>query len=386
MLLNYADKPVRTANLNGAETSASLEYVVEDRGRGMSVSIAGCCDEEGSNGDYRLLVGVNAPDVLTGQAVHTDEFVIKEPVPVQIGVKIQQIVEVDEQNEFFTAVASIRMEWTDPALAFSPDSCDCVQKVYTDQDFSRFLEENEGRFPDFTIYNQQGNRWTQNRLVVLHQDGRAIYFERFSTNLQVDFDFSQYPFDSEDFLLQIDAIYPERFYYFTDLEGYSEISPEHGEDEFVIGEFQTEVTSVEASTQETSSRFTFRFGGPRHLDYYILQIFVPLLLIMAVSWVTFFLRDYGRRIEVASANLFVFVAFSFSLADNYPRLGYLTLLDAVMLITFVINALVVVYNVWLRRMEMNDQEELANRIDSVLDWVYPISLVIAGFGLYLIFF
>jgi len=386
MLLNYADKPVRTANLNGAETSASLEYIVEDRGRGMAVSIAGCCDEEGSTGDYRLLVGVNAPDVLTGQAVHTDEAVIKEPIPVQIGVKLQQIVEVDEQNEFFTAVASLQMEWTDPALAFSPDSCDCVLKVYTDQDFSRFLEENEGRFPDFTIYNQQGNRWTQNRLVVLHQDGRAIYFERFSTNLQVDFDFSQYPFDSEDFILQIDAIYPERFYYFTDLEGYSEISPEHGEDEFVIGEFQTEVTSVEASTQETSSRFTFRFGGPRHLDYYILQIFVPLLLIMAVSWVTFFLRDYGRRIEVASANLFVFVAFSFSLADNYPRLGYLTLLDAVMLITFVINALVVVYNVWLRRMEMNDQEELANRIDSVLDWVYPISLVIAGFGLYLIFF
>jgi hypothetical protein len=278
------------------------------------------------------------------------------------------------------------MEWTDPALAFSPDSCDCVQKVYTDQDFSRFLEENEGLFPDFTIYNQQGNRWTQNRLVVLHQDGHAIYFERFSTNLQVDFDFSKYPFDSEEFIFQIDAIYPERFYYFTDLEGYSEISPEHGEDEFVIGEFQTEVTSVEASTQETSSRFTFRFGGPRHLDYYFLQIFVPLMLIMAVSWVTFFLRDYGRRIEVASANLFVFVAFSFSLADNYPRLGYLTLLDAVMLITFVINALVVVYNVWLRRMEMNDQEELADRVDSVLDWVYPISLVVAGIGLYLVFF
>jgi hypothetical protein len=102
---------------------------------------------------------------------------------------------------------------------------------------------------------------------------------------------------------------------------------------------------------------------------------------MAVSWVTFFLRDYGRRIEVASANLFVFVAFSFSLADNYPRLGYLTLLDAVMLITFVINALVVVYNVWLRRMEMHDQEELADRVDSVLDWVYPISLVVAGIGL-----
>lgn len=386
MLLNYADKPVRTANLNGQERKASLEYTIEDRGRGWSVSITGCCGEQGSTGDYRLLVGVNAPDVLTGQAVHTDDVIIKEPIPVHMGVKLQQIVEVDEQNEFFTAVASLQMEWTDPALAFSPDSCDCVAKVYSEQDFTNFLTDSEGHFPDFTIFNQQGNRWTQNRLVVVYQDGRAIYFERFSTNLQVDFDFSQYPFDNEEFILQIDSIFPENQYYFTDLEGYSEISAEHGEDEFVIDDFQTDVTSVLASTQAATSRYTFRFGGPRHLDYYILQIFVPLLLIMAVSWVTFFLRDYGRRIEVASANLFVFVAFSFSLADNYPRLGYMTLLDSVMLITFVINALVVVYNVWLRRMEMHGQEELANRIDSVLDYVYPISLLVAGIVLYLIFF
>ena len=386
VLINYADKPVRTANLNGQETSASLEYTVEDRGRGWAVKIAGCCGEQGSTGDYRLLVGVNAPDVLTGEAKHTDNIVIKEPIPVQIGVKMQQIVEVDEQNEFFTAVASLQMEWTDPALAFSPDSCDCVFKIYTDQDFTKFLADTEGHFPDFTIFNQQGNRWTQNRVAVIHQDGHAIYFERFSTNLQVDFDFSQYPFDDEEFLIQIDAIFPENFYYFTDLEGYSEISAEHGVDEFVIGDFQTDVISVQASTQATTSRFTFRFGGPRHLDYYLFQIFIPLLLIMAVSWVTFFLRDYGRRIEVASANMFVFIAFSFSLADNYPRLGYMTLLDAVMLLTFVINALLVVYNVWLRRLEMNEQAELANRIDSVLDWVYPISIVGAVVVLYLIFF
>lgn len=99
-------------------------------------------------------------------------------------------------------------------------------------------------------------------------------------------------------------------------------------------------------------------------------------------------RGYPKSIidEVASANLLVFIAFSFSLSDNYPRLGYMTLLDAVMIMTFIISALVVVYNVWLRRMEMNDQAELADRIDSILDWVYPISIISALVVLYLIFF
>ncbi len=386
VLMNYADKPVRTANLNGKETSASLEYTVEDRGRGYAIKIVGCCGERGSTGDYQLLVGVNAPDVLEGDVAPNDQTVIMEPIPVKIGIKMQQIVEVDEQNEFYTAVASLQMEWDDPALAFNPDSCDCVLKNYTDQNFDEFLVDVQGRWPEFTIYNQQGNRWTQNRVAVISQDGHAIYFERFSTNLQVDFDFRKYPFDEEELLIQIDAIYPESAFYFTDLEGYSEISAEHGEDEFAIDDFETSITSEQASTQFTTSRFTFGFGGPRHLDYYLFQIFIPLLLILVVSWVTFFLRDYRHRIEVASANLFVFIAFSFSLSDNYPRLGYMTLLDAVMLMTFVLSAMVVIYNVWLRWLEARDQAELADRIDSILDWLYPLSIVGACVVLYLIFF
>ena len=385
-LLNYAGKPVRAANLGGRETTASLEYTVEDRGSGWAVRIAGCCDEEGSTGDYSLIVGVNAPELLTGQAIPTDQAVIKEPIPVAIGLKIQQIVEVDEQNEFFKTVASLQMEWDDPALAFSPDSCDCTFKTYTEQNFHEFLADTQGRWPDFTIFNQQGNRWTQNRVAVIAQDGHALYFERFSTDMQVDFDFRKYPFDEEEFLVQIDSIFPESFYYFTDLEGYSEISPDHGEDEFIIDTFETTVTSEEASTQATTSRFSFTFGGPRHLNYYFFQIFIPIGLILGVLWVTFFLKDYGLRIEVASANLLVFIAFSFSLADNYPRLGYITLLDTMMVITFIISAMVIVYNVWLRRLDMAGKGELANSIDNVLDWVYPSAIVVGTLGLYLFFF
>jgi hypothetical protein len=385
-LLNYADKSVALNNMNGQNRSAALTYTVEDRGQGFSVQVGGCCDEESTSGDYRLLVGINAPEVVTGEAEHSDDGIIKEAIPVALGIKLQQIIEVDEQNEFFTAAASLQIEWDDPALAFSPDDCDCTFKTYTDQNFSEFLQDSGGRWPDFTLFNQQGNRWTQNRNVVVWQDGHALYFERFTTNLQVDFDFRKYPFDEEEFVIHIDSIFPEQFYYFTDLEGFSEISSDHGEDEFLIENFVTEVSSEQASTNSTISRFTFRFGGPRHMNYYIVQVFIPILLILGVLWVTFFLRDYALRIEVASANLLVFIAFSFSLADNYPRLGYITLLDVVMLFTFIISALVIVYNVYLRRLEMAGEGELANNIDNVLDWIYPISIVVFGISLYFLFF
>jgi hypothetical protein len=47
---------------------------------------------------------------------------------------------------------------------------------------------------------------------------------------------------------------------------------------------------------------------------------------------------------------------------------------------------VVAYNVWLRRLEMRGEGDLAERIDNYLDWLYPFSYVVAGLGLYLMFF
>jgi hypothetical protein len=387
VLRNFARKPIRTANLDGEQTWTGLEYTFPETGENYQLEILSSSGEEpATSGDYRLLVGLNTPGVLSGLAPATGDPVVEQPVEVKIGVKLQQIIGVNQAEENFNVVASMQMQWRDPRLAYNPDDCDCWVKLYTEKEFDRFLADVQGRWPDFTIANQQGNRWTQNRLVVLLPDGSGTYFERFTTNMQLDFDFRQYPFDTQEFIIRVDLLLPEDYYVFSDLEGFSEISTEHGEDEFIITDFDTSVTSVQGSTQAITSRFTFSFEAPRHLDYYILQVFLPIVLIIGVSWVTFFLKDYTRRIEVAAGNLLLFIAFSFSLAEDYPRLGYLTLLDVIMATTFFVNVLVVIYNVWLKRMEMNGQEKQADQIDSYMDWIYPLAyLVPLGIAVVLFF-
>lgn len=386
-LRNYAGKPIAIGNAEGQTITATLQYTTsEDTESNYTLALSPCCAGAPTSGDYRLLLGVNEPAVLSGDAPTTTAAVAVAPIPVQIGVKIEQITEVNQAAEYMNVVANVFFRWQDPSLAFNPDDCDCTFRVYTDAQFNDFLKATNSLWPSFFFANQQGNRWTQNRAAIIYQDGSAAYFERFSTNLHIDFDFHQYPFDTQTFYVQSDLLFPDTQFVYTGLPGYTGIDPNHGEDEFILGPITTAITTTTSGTGGTASRFTMSFEAPRHMEYYILQIFLPILLIITVSYVTFFLKDYGRRIEVASANLLLFIAFSFSLSDNYPHLGYVTFMDAVMTTTFFINALVVIYNVWLRRLELQGRGDFAERVDNYLDWLYPLAYLIAGLILYYLYF
>lgn len=93
-----------------------------------------------------------------------------------------------------------------------------------------------------------------------------------------------------------------------------------------------------------------------------------------MSWVTFFLQDYAKRVDIAIANLLVFVAFNFTISNDLPRLGYLTFIDTIMFSAFVFSGLVVIVNVIFRRMEALGRESLARRMDNYTIWIYPVTL------------
>jgi hypothetical protein len=382
ILRDYGNKPVAVSNLNGQAGTASFQKSFPEGGANYTLSIlrAGTPDGQATNGDFRLQVGVNAPDALEGQGEPNSESLLKLAIPVKVGLKLQQIVNIDQPNEIMTIVGTLRLDWTDPALAFDPADCNCTSKWYTENEYNQFLEDVKGQWPDFTFYNQQGNRWSQNRLVQLDANGRVNYLERFTTNVQVDFDWKAFPFDTQDFYINIDMIYDEDRYVFAPLAEFEAIDPKHGEDEFVLTDFDTQISSVVASRLLPTSRYTFHFSAPRHMDYYIFRIFVPILLIISVSYITFFLKDYSRRIEIATGNLLLFIAFSWSLGENYPRMGYLTFVDAIMAITFAINTLVVALNVYYKWLEQNGQREKADRLEAPMNYIYPLAYLIS-FGL-----
>lgn len=374
VLADYGDKPVRTANLLAPGKNASLQYTADSETGGSRLTVLRQPGADpASNSTYRLLVGLNEPAVLTGTAEPGGRTVIKPPVVVKAAVELDQITGVDQKSENYGVVANIMFTWNDPALAFSPDTCNCSSKIY--RSIEDFVKAEGTRWPEFTINNQQGNRWTQNRLIQILPNGTAVYYERFWVTLQApDFNFRNFPFDTQHFFLRIDALYPEEYFFYADWEGRTVVGTQLGEEEWYITRYWTNVTSTRI--ENTFSRFSFDFEAKRHLTYYLLRIFAPLIILILLAWVTFLLKDYGKRADVASANLLLFIAFNFTIAGELPHLGYRTFLDSVLITTFVVSGLVVIYNLYLTWLATKEEKEVAERVDRVMVWFYPIAYLI----------
>jgi hypothetical protein len=111
---------------------------------------------------------------------------------------------------------------------------------------------------------------------------------------------------------------PKGFVKFVALKNFSRLEKRLGEEEWIMTHPWTEISTDEGLSGLKSSRFSFGFYGHRHLDFYVVRIFLPLAIFVLVSWATFFLEDYRKRIDYEAANLLIFVAFKFAISGNCP--------------------------------------------------------------------
>jgi len=302
-------------------------------------------------------------------------------IPVQLGLMIDEITAINQQAENFSVVGTLQMQWQQPDLAFEPESGEEAFRIFEGEDFVAYADDHDARVPRFTFFNQQGRRFTQNKLVVLMANGQANYFERFTVTLQAPyFHFSKFPYDSQDFYIDIDLLAPVTAYRFNELKGYSGLGAMLGMEEWGVTRFDTAIQEKRQMVGYNSSNFQFHLHAQRKTQYYTLRILAPIAIIIIISWVTFFLRDYRKRIDIAGGNLLIFIAFNFIVSGDLPRLSYLTFMDSILFTAFFITGLTIIVNVMLRYMEVNDRLALARRIDYFIIWGYPV-LYILGFAI-----
>lgn len=376
-LLDHSDKPVAYANFAAAETRTVLRYRLPEKAERYRLKISSQVpDGRPLAGNFRLTLGLNAPEVMDGEGESTGRGLLREAIEVGVGLKLQQLTAVDQKAENFGVVGTLVMHWRDPALAFDPETVQDRFRIFEGDTFSAEMSRRGQLWPQFTIINQQGNRWVQNRVVVVTPDGEAAYLERFSTTLQApDFDFRDFPFDEQNFFIRVDLLAPDWIYQLREIEGYSEVGGKLGEEEWVVTGFDTSFSQGDMLNRPVS-RFNFHFEAKRHVEYYFFRILLPLTVIIAVSWVLFFLKDYAKRVDAAGANLLVFIAFNFAISNDLPRLGYLTFLDTLLISAFLVTAVVLILAVYLRRQDMKGRDAFVAKVDHYVVVFYPLAYIV----------
>ncbi len=375
-LLDFGGKQLQHVNANADQPSAEFSYQATETTSALMLSVEGDEDKEMP---YTLVIGRNAPEVQKGKGEKRGRPIVRPPIEVQVAVELEQITNVNQKEENFSVVAAIDMRWRDPRFAFSPDSCECRRLLLDEDGFKDFLSKRNLNWPRFVISNQQGPRWPQRQVFEVAADGNVSYFERFTTTLQApEFDFRLFPLDKQTFYIRIEGIVPIQEYVFVADEERSALGRKLGEEEWLVTHF-----AVSAYNWGPEARFIYRFEAQRHIVYYLLRFFVPILLIILIGWFTFSLQDYAKRTDIAAGNLLLFIAFSFTIANDLPRLGYVTFIDMLLIVAFAVGASLVVLNMYLRGLETAGRMELVSRIHPWALWLYPLAYIAPLVAVYL---
>ena len=309
----------------------------------------------------------------------------EEPIEVGVSLKVHQVTNINQKAENFSVVATLIMEMNEPELAAEPNDKNTT-RMYLAPNFIRLMEERGLLWPAHSFYNLQGRVDYQNRVVKVDSEGKVSYIARFTATFQApDFDFSQFPLDQQHFYIKLDSLPGEHKIKYKPVVKVSGLGDSLGEEEWILEHTQTEVTT-QSELGIDASRFTLGFQGKRHLNYYVMRILIPVIIIILVSWFTFFLNDYTKRIDLTSGNLLLFIAFNFTIANDLPRLGYVTLMDTFLLATFATTGMVVLANVWLRRLQNHGRDVLAGKLDNIGIWAYPLLYIGGGFLMLLLFY
>ncbi|MBO9450424.1 hypothetical protein J7426_09170 [Tropicibacter sp. R16_0] len=314
------------------------------------------------------------------QAVGTPE----NPLQVGIGIHIDQISFVDQKSENYGAVVTIRARWHDPALAFDRDEIGRDARIVKPEAFVEYASSLPTIVPAFVIQNQQSNRWIHQSVVAIEHTGQVTYFEKSSLTLQAPyFNFKKYPFDQQQFFFEIVSVFPADVVQYTALEEFSGLGSLLGEEEWILERPNMVLSTTTGLSGAPSAKVALAFEGRRHVMYYAIRIFMPMLVLIACSWALFFLDEYRKRIEIAGANLLVFVAFNWVISDDLPKLGYLTFLDFILQWMFVVTGAIIIFSVLLRRLKTSGREEVARKLDNyAIKWIYPLGYAaIVGFAI-----
>lgn len=148
-------------------------------------------------------------------------------------------------------------------------------------------------------------------------------------------DFRNYPFDKQEVTVEVEGFEPVEQLVFAPDEQASGFDRLVNVPGWNLGGSRSEVT-VHEYPDSTYSRYVFTFVIERAALSSFLKTIFPVLIITTIAMLAFWMSptNFAPRIGLAASTLLAAVAAHLNAANQLPPIGYLTLIDKVMIIVY----------------------------------------------------
>jgi len=134
------------------------------------------------------------------------------------------------------------------------------------------------------------------------------------------------------------------------------------------------------------STFAVSVVGKRLIGYYIVQMLIPLILIVGMSWIAFWIDPsvIPARMSIAVTTVLTLIAYRFMIGSLVPKLPYLTRMDYLLLGATVLVAGALVAVAAGTYLVNQDRAAAAARLNRFARSVFPAGFVLLLTGLALL--
>ncbi|KAF2892684.1 hypothetical protein ILUMI_13489 [Ignelater luminosus] len=160
----------------------------------------------------------------------------------------------------------------------------------------------------------------RNKLVRLNGDGAITYGMRFTTTLACMMDLHYYPLDSQNCTVEIESY----GYTVMDVVMYWKPTPVRGVEEAELPQFT--IIGYETNDRKERlatgiyQRLSLSFKLQRNIGYFVFQTYLPSILIVMLSWVSFWINHEATSARVALGKIIYSIFFDLLL---FIKLFYL---------------------------------------------------------------
>uniref|UniRef100_A0A8C1FF50 Glycine receptor, alpha 3 n=1 Tax=Cyprinus carpio carpio TaxID=630221 RepID=A0A8C1FF50_CYPCA len=263
------------------------------------------------------------------------------PVNVSCNIFINSFGSIAETTMDYRVNIFLRQQWNDPRLAYSeyPDDSLDLDPSMLDSIWK----------PDLFFANEKGAHFhevtTDNKLLRIFKNGNVLYSIRLTLTLSCPMDLKNFPMDVQTCIMQLESF----GYTMNDLIfEWQEKGPVQFAEGLTLPQFILKDDSdLRYCTKHyNTGKFTcieVRFHLERQMGYYLIQMYIPSLLIVILSWVSFWINMDAApaRVALGITTVLTMTTQSSGSRTSLPKVSYVKAIDIWMAVCllFVFSAL-----------------------------------------------